>query len=413
MIAAQAIHAAVAENLPEAVDHLCRLMAFPSLSGQEHEAMLHLEQVFSDLGLTVERVPMRPDLLRDPDYSSPIPGLAMEGRFNLRVVCPGRSARKIILNAHVDVVPLAEGMAWGSRREGETIFGRGACDDKGPLITLWLVAATLTRAGVEPPCEIVLHLVNEEENGGNGSLQMIRHGERADACIVMEPTEGRVFSSIRGAVWFRIDFRGQAGHSGQPGVTRSALTMAREAMTALEDYHRRLLAESAGLPLFEAYPNPMPLTFGRLEAGNWPAAAPQHARLEGVLGFLPNRTRDQVCAELRAALLDAGQLKADDFELGFTYRHDCSMLDPEHFLARDLVQAARQAGYDSRIDAMTASCDAWFYNNQLSIPTVVFGPGSLRWAHTREEQIAIPEIARAAEAILLSILNSTGLRDDA
>jgi acetylornithine deacetylase/succinyl-diaminopimelate desuccinylase-like protein len=53
---------------------------------------------------------------------------------------------------------------------------------------------------------------------------------------------------------------------------------------------------------------------------------------------------------------------------------------------------------------MTASCDSWFYNNQLHIPTVVFGPGSLRFAHSNEEQIGLDEIGEAA-AILVRFLS--------
>jgi acetylornithine deacetylase/succinyl-diaminopimelate desuccinylase-like protein len=52
---------------------------------------------------------------------------------------------------------------------------------------------------------------------------------------------------------------------------------------------------------------------------------------------------------------------------------------------------------------MTASCDSWFYNNQINIPTVVFGPGSLRFAHTNDEQIGLDEIGTAA-AILVRFL---------
>jgi succinyl-diaminopimelate desuccinylase len=45
---------------------------------------------------------------------------------------------------------------------------------------------------------------------------------------------------------------------------------------------------------------------------------------------------------------------------------------------------------------MTASCDSWFYNNQLKIPAVVFGPGSLSVAHSREEHIVLDDILKAA-----------------
>jgi len=47
------------------------------------------------------------------------------------------------------------------------------------------------------------------------------------------------------------------------------------------------------------------------------------------------------------------------------------------------------------VDAMTASCDSWFYNNQLGIPTVVYGPATLGYAHSNEEQIALDDISAA------------------
>ena len=55
---------------------------------------------------------------------------------------------------------------------------------------------------------------------------------------------------------------------------------------------------------------------------------------------------------------------------------------------------------DLRVSGMTASCDAWFYNNWLGIPTVVYGPGALKHAHTKDEQISGVEVAKAAEVLL-------------
>jgi acetylornithine deacetylase len=246
----------------------------------------------------------------------------------------------------------------------------------------------------------VAHLVVEEENGGNGSLAMARRGEKADGCIVLEPTEGAVHTSVRGAVWFRITLSGKAGHSGQASVSRSALLMARDAMAILEDYHDRLLAESRGLPLFDPYPNPMPLTFGRLQAGTWPASAPSQAVIEGVLGLLPNRTKEEVCEGIRASLASSpDEYLASHFDLHFMYRHDSSVLDPEDALPRTILAAGERAGARLRVSGMTASCDAWFYRNALGIPTVVYGPGALKHAHTRDERIAGDEIAQAAEVL--------------
>lgn len=411
--APETLRTAVERRLPETGDFLSELIRFPSTSGREHEALCFLRDRFARIGdFVVEERPMSDALKDDPDYSSPVPDLRYDGRFNLRIVRAGRGGgRTLLFNTHVDVVPPSEGQAdaYAGRAADGVVYGRGACDAKGQVATLWLVARAL--ADLKPTLrgDVVLHLVNEEENGGNGTLAMIRAGERADGCVVLEPSDGKLYTSIRGAVWFRIVFRGRAGHSGQAGRTRSALLLARDAMAALERYHAELLARSRGLPLFDPYPNPMPITFGKLHAGNWPASAPSEAILEGVLGLLPNVTSAQVCREMQAALEGAGDGSiARDATLTFLYRHDSSVLEPEHPLPQTLLAAADASGAPLTVSGMTASCDAGFYRNHLGIPTVVYGPGSLSVAHSKDEHIALADIARAAENLLRLIADYCG-----
>jgi acetylornithine deacetylase len=409
---AHGIQRVIADLLPKAEQFLCDLMRFPSTSGNEHEAMLFLEKEFGSLNAAVERVPMSNALRSDSDYSTPIPDLQYDGRFNLRILRQGgKPGPKLLFNAHTDVVPPSEGMdaPWSPRVEEGKVWGRGACDDKGPLACLLLTLKVLDVLNPDLCGQVAAHLVCEEENGGNGSLAMARTGEQADACIVLEPTDHKVFTSIRGAVWFRVTFKGKAGHSGQAGQTRSALLMARDAMAALEAYHADLLASSRGHLLFDPYPNPMPITFGHLTAGNWPASAPNLAVLEGVLGLLPNKTKEEVCAEMRQALVEgSANLAPEDFDLCFTYRHDSSVIEPTHPFPQGLLRAAECAGAPASIDGMTASCDAWFYNNQLGIPTVVYGPGTLKVAHSVGEHIAMNDIARTAAVFVAFILDYCG-----
>ncbi len=398
----QKIRAAVQEELQNAADFLCEIMRFPSTPGEEHDLMVYLDQVFSKFPFKVERVAMSDAIKNDPDYSDPVPNIKYDGRFNLRIAIPGcGQGKKVLFNAHTDAVPPSDGMteAWNPRVENGCIFGRGACDDKGQIAVFYLMCRVIEKLGLKYAGEVVAHLVNEEENGGNGSLAMARTGEKADVCVVLEPTDSRILTSIRGAVWFRVVFKGVAGHSGEAGQTKSALLLARDAIGILEKYHAQLLAASRGFPLFDPYPNPMPITFGKLNAGNWPAAAPNSAVLEGVLGFLPNKTKEEICAEMQAALI-AGGLQPDSFKLTFMYRHDCSVVVPEHELPQTLLAVGNEIGVPLKIDAWTASCDAWFYNNQLGIPTVVCGAGTLKVAHSINENIAIDSIGSTAELML-------------
>jgi acetylornithine deacetylase len=397
------MRAAVAACKADAEAFLCDLIRFPSTSGKEQEAMEYIAKRMAELG-EVEKIPLSNTLREDEDYSDPVPGIEYDGRFNVRFRFPGTGGGKSLLfNAHLDVVPPSQGQdrPFDPQVKDGVIYGRGACDAKGMSATLFLLFSAMKRLGIQPQGDIIVHFVVEEENGGNGTLAMARKGEKADACIVMEPTDLRIFSSVRGAVWFRVTCTGKPGHSGRAGDTVSALKMAIKAIEILDGYHDRLLAESRGFPLFDPYPNPMPITFGKLAAGDWPATAPSRAVVEGVLGLLPNKTRYQVMDEMRQAIMNEGDdwLK-EHFTLDFMYRHDAQVTETDHPLVTGLEQTCKELGAPGEVSAMTASCDSWLYNNQLGIPTVVFGPGSLRYAHTNEEQITMDEIANAATVVM-------------
>jgi acetylornithine deacetylase len=405
MVNAADISKAVQARLADATKFLSDLVAIPSLSGQEKDAMACCEQAFKRVAAT-ERVEVSNAIRKDPDFSFPVEGIDYTGRWNLRAVLPGSgNGRRLLLNTHLDTVPPSEDQPnpfTPTLRDG-AIWGRGSCDAKGQAATIWLTMAALKDLKVKLGGDLIAHLVVEEEVGGNGTLAMARRGEQADGCIVLEPTEGILRTSIRGAVWFRITLTGSAAHPGS-GATikpRSALDMAIRAVDILKRYHADLLSQSRGQPLFDKYENPMPLVVGRCTAGAWPASVPAQAKLEGIIGLLPNRTARQVVAEITAAIeREGGPEMAGQFKVEATYRHDSSICPPEHALPKALLAAAAAAGQPSRIDALCASCDACYYNNPpLNIPTVVFGGGSLGVAHSKNEHMPLAGLATAAETL--------------
>ena len=187
----------------------------------------------------------------DEDYADPLPGLDYEGRFNVRFRRPGSGGGKTLLfNTHLDVVPASPGQPrpFDPTVEDGLVRGRGACDAKGQAAALFTTLLAFERLGVQLKGDLLAHLVVEEEVGGNGTLAMVRRGERADLCITMEPTGLSIMTSSRGAVWFRVTLTGKPGHSGRAGDTVSALKMALRVIEILERYHARLLGSSRGHP---------------------------------------------------------------------------------------------------------------------------------------------------------------------
>jgi acetylornithine deacetylase len=286
--------------------------------------------------------------------------------------------------------------------EDGVIYGRGACDAKGQVVTLFALAMLLRETRITPKGDLIFHFVFEEEPGGNGTLAMIRRGVKAGSGVVLEPSELAVVPAVRGAVWFQLKTFGRAGHSGSKSSTVSALKKAIQSMDILEDFHDQLLAESRGDPLFDCYEDPMPITFGECIAGKWPASVPSETTLKGVLGFLPNKNRHQIQDEMREVILINGDdwLK-NNFELTFPMLNsDGYSISVTHPLVKRLVKSVKSNGCSGELKAMTAACDAWFYNNQLEIPTVIFGPGSLNNAHSAEEHIYIEDIMKAAKILV-------------
>ncbi len=399
---------AIDKNLGAAVEILSQLILFPSTRGNEQDISRFLKSRIESYVDRAELVPLPDTLQDDPDYSFRLEDFSYKGTANLRLRIKGSGAGKsIVFNTHLDVVPPTVGQesAFSPIVKEDRVYGRGACDAKGQVAVLWLVLKTLADLGLRPGGDLTVDFVAEEECGGNGSLLIVRHGLRADAAVVLEPVDLQVAHLVRGAVWFEVRTQGVAGHSGSPGSTVSALKEAIKSIESIEKVRKELLAVARGhLPLIAGHPNPMPVTFGMLHSGNWPAAAPSEAVLKGVFGFLPPFHRHEIQNKLRQAVAPHRA------EIRFNMLNsDPAYIPVDHPLVGAVVGAALEAGVQAAPAFMNASCDSWRYTEQLGIPAVVFGAGSITKAHAVDEHIAISDIRRAALALIYFIEQWSGL----
>jgi acetylornithine deacetylase/succinyl-diaminopimelate desuccinylase-like protein len=153
--------------------------------------------------------------------------------------------------------------------------------------------------------------------------------------------------------------------------------------------------------MFDEFEDPAPLTIGEMKAGDWPAQSPQKAVFTGVLGVLPDRTKEDVMKHLNEMMAGCNdEWLSENFEIEFTYRHDASVIPPDHPVVKTLESACTEGGVEPEVSAMTASCDAWWYNNQLEIPTCWFGGGDLGVAHSNNENIPVTDMLKAAEILV-------------
>jgi len=391
---------------------LDRLIRFESLSGHEGPAMEWVYNEFMDIADVCEKVPIPESIVDDPEFCDTYRGEAYEGRPNIRVVLKGDgSGKSVLFNTHVDVVPGTDRQERPFDpfvRDG-AMYGRGSCDAKGQVAVLWTMLKTMKKLGIRPKGDIILHIVVDEETGGNGTLAMIREGDSADCCVNLEPCSNHICPSIRGSVWYTATCYGRAGHAGSAEVTVSALDMAVEAMRIIKEYHDELLKNTIDDdPLFSVFKNPMPVCIGELHAGNWPTIAPEKAEFKGMFGFLTT-PREEVMHEIEHRVRTRGpEWLKDNFDIVFPYRHDAARLDPSHPIVTTMAGAFRDCGLSDELKGVTTSMDGWMYSRLSGIPTVATGCGSLSDAHTINEHVVLDEVIDCAVGLVEFIRRFSG-----
>ena len=203
----------------------------------------------------------------------------------------------LLLIGHLDtVLPAAP-----PRVEGERLVATGAIDMKGGLAAFLGALDLLRHRGIEPPSDLLLAVVPDEEVGGLLSRAVVRHWSAgARGVWVLEPGEHgadgaeTMVAGRRGMFQWSLEVRGQAAHSGlHYWEGRSALTAAARWCVEAEAHSAR-----QGGPTINA---------GRLVAGDCTfveGLAESHALLgtEQQLNVVPDRARAEGEARfLRAA----------------------------------------------------------------------------------------------------------------
>ena len=146
------------------------------------------------------------------------PEAVYESRSNLLYFIPGTETGSrgcsVALNAHVDVVA----PYFPPKIKDARVFGRGACDDKGPVVgivgALKALDSVLANRALAWNRNVLAMFVVEEETGGNGSLSLARDRDLKklyDSVLVSECTGLNIHPANRGAVWYRADIRPPPG----------------------------------------------------------------------------------------------------------------------------------------------------------------------------------------------------------
>ncbi|MBA2245021.1 MAG: M20/M25/M40 family metallo-hydrolase, partial [Gemmatimonadetes bacterium] len=163
---------------------------------------------------------------------------AAPGRPNAVAEVGDGDAPTLVLCAHLDTVGTA-GMTippFEPRIENGRIYGRGSYDMKGSAGAVMAAAAALAHEGALRGT-VRLALVADEEYASVGAADYVRR-HPADACILTEPSEGRLVLAHKGFVWAEVVTRGRAAHGSRWDLGESAIGRMGRIIATLEEFDR-------------------------------------------------------------------------------------------------------------------------------------------------------------------------------
>ncbi|MFC4540581.1 M20 family metallopeptidase [Halosolutus amylolyticus] len=316
------------------------------------------------------------------------------GRPNVVARAGDPDGGSVLLTGHTDVVPASRddwnGDPFEPRIVDDRLIGRGTADMKG-AIAAQIVAAEAYAAD-DPAGEVVLAFAVDEERDGAGTNALVDAGIDADVAILGEPTELDVCTAQKGSVWYRIEIRGERAHAGTPDRATSAATGLGRLLGAIDDLDADRRENTAHDLL-----SPETVTVTEVESGSAPNVVPGEAVVTVDWRLLPGENGtgdpDSVLSDFLSAVASARGLDVT-FERIASGRP--AEVDPETKPVRVLRRAATEitdrgavGGFDAWTDLPVLAIDG-------SIPTVLFGPGSITDAHTVEESVPISELHDAA-----------------
>ncbi len=317
--------------------------------------------------------------------------------------------RKLLYDAHMDTVDIGNRSAWrrnpfGAEIENGVLYGRGAVDMKGALAAMIYGAKLLIDTHASLAGDLYLACVVQEEPCEGMAVRTLieEEGLQPDYVVLGEPTNRGVYLGHRGRVELQVTAYGKACHSAMPDKGVNAANAAARLIFGIELLAPQLLAD----PLL----------------GQGTIAVTQVASTSGSANSIPDRctllldrrltlgeTEARAVAEIQQ-IVGREDVSADVVTAAYETTSYTGYLcrgrkyfPPWLIAEKDpLVKAATRAvervsGERVRLGIWPFSTDGTYTMGIMGIPTVGFGPGEERYAHTVDEQIRLADMAQAAQ----------------
>jgi acetylornithine deacetylase len=404
---------------------LKRIVSIDSRLGREAAVQQFMFEEFkkiSDPQLKVEIVPIIGKEIRDTRGYSPVLDWGYydedpkkyNGKVNVIATHQPKTVtgKSLILNGHVDVVPLGTEESWTTPpfqadvRDGR-LYGRGSGDMKAGVIAYVQAYKALVKLGFAPAAPVQMQTVIEEECTGNGCLH-VAEKFKADAVIIPEPFNQTIVTALLGVMWFRVKVKGKPVHV----LDTSAGTNAIESAFALYEGLKEL-EKSWNEKIHESYQNfkhPINFNLGVMNGGDWASSVPAECVMHVRVGFFPGVTLDEVKKEVEAKLKETAEKKKIYYTIEYNGFHaEGCVMDKNDQMMKLLGECHKKVTNEEPVYApVTCTTDARFFQLYHNTPATCYGPEATS-IHGIDESVSLASMNSVARVLAVFMAEWCGL----
>jgi acetylornithine deacetylase/succinyl-diaminopimelate desuccinylase family protein len=404
----QSILTATSELKAETIEFLQEMVRTPSVNppGDYEDIRTVLTSQYSTYGWDVDTIWAPEDLLKELELSHPRPNI-------LARVAKG-DGPTIVLNAHIDTVPVQAEEEWnhnpfGAEIEDGYLYGRGATDCKGRIAAYTLALRALEETGMLPDdATLVLALTPDEETSSEGGAKYLtRTGRLRPDYAIVEGDFTRIWHAASGTLKFQIAITGQSSHAGlAPEKGANAIMGANRLLTAIEKY-RSDLAERESTVQNVGSPTCNPTT---IEGGVKNNVIPSSCSISVDARVPPDHDMTEAEHEIRELIEATTPLEGTSVDIdrfGKTGSHYFAPDEPYIQVMKQNADAILKT--DVPVTGVRAGTDATYFADS-GAKCVNFGPGdNASNKHGSDENVSLDQVYKAGAIVAASIADITAL----
>lgn len=302
----------------------------------------------------------------------------------------------LVMHGHMDTVPVGPPESWSHDPFSSTIidgrlYGRGACDMKGPVAALAETLILYTER--KHPKALVMLATSDEESGCSGAEEVAKSGllDGIKFGVCAEPTGLQVLVGEKGMFWSRVVAQGRSAHGSRPeeGVN---------AIQACLDAIRLLTEEPFPFDIDDLLGSPT-MNIGVIQGGIKINVVPDSCEAQLDMRIVKGQEPEDLLVVMNERLEAAGL--SNRVKVEFIHGKP-AVATPAYSEIVTVARAAveRVTGRSPTLGSATYGTDCSVLQPKVGIQHVICGPGSIEQAHQPDEYISVEELIQSIDVYL-------------